>query len=232
MKSAFLWQYAFDYFPKILRKVPTTLSIVLAATILGIILGVIIAFLRLEKVPILNILCKLFVSFSRGTPILIQMFVVYYALPALFAAIGIHLYRWEKIYYLYITYGLNTGAYFSEIFRSAILSVPKSQMDAAAAVGMTKFNAYFRIIIPQSIIIAIPSVGAMIAALLQDSSLGFAFGIIDVIGQVNVVGTRSTRILEGYFDAAIIFSVLTIVIEKLFGFIESKTRYQKLVSKQ
>jgi L-cystine transport system permease protein len=160
------------------------------------------------------------------------MFIVYYVLPALLSIFGFPIVRWEKIYYLYITYGINTGAYFSEIFRSAILSVPKSQKDAALSVGMTQFNVYFRIIIPQSIIIAIPSIGFMIAGLLQDSSLAFAFGVIDVIGEVNVLGTRTTRVLEGYFDAAVIFSVLTIVIEKLFGYIESKTRYQAMVNKQ
>jgi L-cystine transport system permease protein len=152
------------------------------------------------------------------------MFIVYYALPMLLLGVGIDITRWEKLYFIFITYGLNTGAYFSEIIRASILSVPRAQKDAAAAVGLTKAQAYYRIIIPQSAVIAIPSLGTSIISLLQDTSLAFSLGIMDVIGKVRSLGALTTRVVEGYIVAALIFVVLTIVLEKCFGYLEAKTR--------
>jgi L-cystine transport system permease protein len=218
------------FLPRVISALPTTLLIVAVATISGLILGLVLAFLQLEKVPVLKQLCQVYVSFIRGTPILIQMFIVYYALPMLLLPLGIDITRWEKIYFIFISYGMNTGAYFSEIIRSAILSVPKAQKDAAAAAGLTKFQAYVRIIIPQSAVIAIPSLGTSITSLLQDTSLAFSLGILDVIGRVRALGAITSRILEGYVVAAAVFIVLTIGLEKFFGALENRTRHQALSS--
>ncbi|MDR2447213.1 MAG: amino acid ABC transporter permease [Treponema sp.] len=212
--------------PRALSALPVTLLIVFVATLSGLAVGLLLAFPRLEKVPVLSQLCQALVSFIRGTPILIQMFIVYYALPMLLLRIGINITRWDKLYFIYITYGINTGAYFSEIIRSSILSVPKSQQDAASAVGLTRTQSYVRIIIPQSVVIAIPSLGTSMTSLLQDTSLAFALGILDVIGRVRALGSITSRILEGYVAAAFIFIILTFALEKFFGYIEMKTRRQ------
>jgi L-cystine transport system permease protein len=216
------------FLPRVVSALPTTLLIVAVATLMGLILGLVLAFLQLEKVPVLKQICQVYVSFIRGTPILVQMFIVYYALPMLLSPLGINITRWDKIYFIYLTYGMNTGAYFSEIIRSAILAVPKAQKDAAAAAGLTKLQAYIRIIIPQSVVIAIPSLGTSMTSLLQDTSLAFALGILDVIGRVRALGALTSRILEGYVVAAVIFIVLTIILEKFFGYVESKTRHQAI----
>jgi L-cystine transport system permease protein len=226
MPRFFEWRNVIFFMPKALSALPVTLLIVFVATLSGLAVGLLLAFPRLEKVPVINQICQTLVSFIRGTPILIQMFIVYYALPMLLLRIGINITRWDKIYFIYITYGINTGAYFSEIIRSSILSVPKSQRDAAAAMGLTRNQAYFRIIIPQSVAIAIPSLGTSMTSLLQDTSMAFALGILDVIGRVRALGAITSRILEGYMVAAFIFIILTIALEKLFGYIETKTRPQ------
>ncbi|MDR3146696.1 MAG: amino acid ABC transporter permease [Treponema sp.] len=230
MPDFFTWKNVIYFLPRVVSALPTTLLIVLTATLSGLAVGLLLAFPRLEKVPILNRLCQVLVSFIRGTPILIQMFIVYYALPMLLLQVGINITRWDKIYFIYITYGINTGAYFSEIIRSSILSVPRAQRDAAAAAGLTRFQTYRRIIIPQSVVIAIPSLGTSMTSLLQDTSLAFALGILDVIGRVRALGAITSRILEGYVVAALIFIVLTISLEKLFGYIEAKTRHQAPVT--
>jgi L-cystine transport system permease protein len=211
-------------FPKVLTALPTTLLIVLVATIIGILFGILLAFVRLERIPGLNQVAICFVSFIRGTPILIQMFIVYFGLPPLLRNIGIDISTWDKIYFIFVTYGINTGAYFSEIFRSSILSVPKTQMDAARSVGLSRASTYKRIIIPQSIPIAIPGVGVMMTNLLQDSSLAFAFGILDVIGKARTLGQLRNRSIEGYIVSAVIFTVLAIGIEKSFALLEKRNR--------
>jgi L-cystine transport system permease protein len=230
MPSFFEWRNVIFFLPRVISALPTTLLIVLVATVSGLAVGLVLAFLRLERIPVFCQLSLVLVSFIRGTPILIQMFIVYYGLPMLLLHLGINITRWDKLYFIYITYGINTGAYFSEIIRSAILSVPKAQKDAAAAAGLTKLQSYIRIIIPQSVVIAIPSLGTSMTSLLQDTSLAFALGILDVIGRVRALGAITSRILEGYVVAAVIFIVLTIALEKGFGYIEAKSRHQAIIT--
>lgn len=222
MSAFFKWEYVIAFFPKILSALPVTLAIVAVATAIGIFLGLVIAFVRIEKVPILSQISQVFVSFVRGTPILVQLFLVYYGLPMIFTALA----NIDKIEFVFITYGLSTAAFFSEIFRSAIASVPADQKEAAASVGLTKLQTYRRVILPQAFRIALPATGTMIVGLLQETSLAFSLGIIDVIGKVRALAALTYRSLEGYFIAAIIFVVLSIVLERCFAWLTKRFQYQ------
>ncbi|MDR2795324.1 MAG: amino acid ABC transporter permease [Spirochaetaceae bacterium] len=230
MPEFFRWENALYFLPKVISALPVTLGIVLVATASGLVLGLAVALLQVERVPAARRLCRLYVSFIRGTPIIIQMFIVYYGLPLLLMKIGIDITRTDKIWFVYITYGINSGAYFSEIFRSAILAAPGSQWDAAAAFGLTRAQTYRRLILPQSVVIAIPAFGTMMTGLLQDTSLAFTLGILDVIGRVRALGALTSRILEGYVVAALVFVALSLALEKLFGFIEKRATHQAAVS--
>jgi L-cystine transport system permease protein len=212
MPEFFRWENAVYFLPKVLSALPVTLQIVFAATAAGFVLGLASALAQIERVPVARQCCRLYVSFIRGTPIIIQMFIVYYGLPFLLLKAGIDITRARKIWFIYITYGINSGAYFSEIFRSAILAVPKSQWDAARAFGLTRAQAYRRIILPQSVVIAIPAFGTAMTGLLQDTSLAFALGILDVIGRVRALGSLTSRILEGYVVAACVFVILSLTL--------------------
>jgi L-cystine transport system permease protein len=222
----FKWEYVWRYVPRVIAALPTTLLIVGVAMAAGLVIGMLITFFRVEKVPLLNQLSVVFVSFIRGTPILVQLFVVYYGLPAVMKIFGINIMRAEKILFVFLTYALNSGAFLSENFRSAIMSVSKSQWDAAASIGLNKFQVYFRVIIPQSVVVAIPAVGTFLSQLLQDTSLAFALGIVDIVGKINTMGASISHVLEGYCVAAVLFTALTFVIERTFAFIEKKMRTQ------
>uniref|UniRef100_UPI00403FA3B7 amino acid ABC transporter permease n=1 Tax=Candidatus Enterococcus willemsii TaxID=1857215 RepID=UPI00403FA3B7 len=222
MSDFFNWEYVVSFFPKIVSALPITLLIVLVASFIGMLLGLGIAFIRMEKIPILSQISRVFVSFIRGTPILVQLFLVFYGLPLLFPSFG----ELQKIEYVYITYGLNTAAFFSEIFRSAILSVPASQKEAAASIGLSKTQTYWRIILPQAVRIALPATGTMIVNLLQDTSLAFSLGVIDVIGKVRALAALTYHSLEGYFIAALIFIFLSIVFEQFFAWLGRRYQFQ------
>jgi L-cystine transport system permease protein len=226
MPVFFSWDNVIYFLPRVLSALPVTLMIVAVATLSGLVLGLLLAFPRLEHIPCLRQLCAVIVSFIRGTPILIQMFIVYYGLPMLLMRAGINITRWDKIYFIYITYGINTGAYFSEIIRSSILSVPRAQRDAAAAAGLTRVQTYYRIIIPQSVVVAIPSLGTSMTSLLQDTSLAFAVGVMDIVGKIASMSSSVGHSLEGYLVASIIFIVLSFGIERSFAVLEKKTRTQ------
>lgn len=225
MDSFFKWDAVLYFFPKVLSALPVTLLIVLVATVGGLLLGLLFALVRIEKVPVFNSLVRVIVSFLRGTPILIQMFIVYFGIPLLLKAFGVNMTNFNKMAAIYITYALNASAFFSEILRSSILSIPASQMEAAWSVGLTQRETYIRIIFPQAIKIALPSLGTQMISLLQDTSLAFSLGIIDMIGKVKSLSILVQRSLEGYIVAAIIFIVLSFVLEFVFRGLERKTQY-------
>ncbi|MDR2808626.1 MAG: amino acid ABC transporter permease [Spirochaetaceae bacterium] len=216
--------------PRILHAVPTTLLIVFVGTVTGLILGLIIAMIRIERIPVLMQISVVYVSFIRSTPIFVQMFIIFYGLPMVFMLFGINITRWNVLFFVFITYGINYSASMSEIIRSSILSVAESQWDAAYAGGMTKLQIYSRIILPQCVVTAIPSLGTSMVMLLQDSALAYMLGVIDVIGQVKILAVSTTHSLEGYFIAMILFILLSIIVEKVFGFLEKITRTQNKVT--
>lgn len=232
MGDFFNWQYVWSFIPKILTAVPVTLGIVGVATIMGMGIGICFALIRLEKIPFFSQLIVVLVSFIRGTPILIQLFLVFYGLPVVLTSITGTSVNLDKLLFVYLTYGINTSAYFSEIFRTAIIQVPQAQKEAALSIGLTKGQVYRRIVLPQAVRSALPPTGTMIVALLQDTSLAFSLGIVDIIGKVKVLASVTYHSLEGYFIAAILFIVLSLALEQLFIRIDQRlnqTQKQKLM---
>ncbi|MDR0637932.1 MAG: amino acid ABC transporter permease [Spirochaetaceae bacterium] len=216
-----------EFFPVILSALPVTLKLAGIAAFFGLLFGALMAVVRVERVPVLRQLAAFLVSFIRGTPILIQMFVTYYGLPVLLLPLGINIMRADKMLFIYITFSLNASAFFSEMIRSAILGVPRDQWDAAQAIGHTKLQNYLRIIAPQAVVIAIPSVGVMFVSLLQDTALTIVMGVWDVLGRAQALGRHSLHLMEAYVDAAIIFVVLSFAIQQIFAYIEKKTQTKR-----
>lgn len=229
MGKLFDFKLIFEYLPSILTRIHITLFIVLLATIVGLLLGTLIALIRIYKIPIINYIAIIYISFIRGTPILVQLFIVYYGLPEILIGIGIDINRWDKLYFVLITYALNTAAFMAEIIRASIMSVPISQTEASYSIGMTRWQTFHRIIAPQAIVTALPSMGTSIVGILQDSSLAFTLGVIDVMGQAQAIGTRTLHTIEGYIGAAIIFVVLSVLLEKIFSIIEKKVTFEKII---
>lgn len=223
MEKLFQWEYVIKYFPKLMAALPTTLGLVVGAAVIGTIVGFLLAFVRIERIPILRQISTILTSFLRDTPVLIQLFLVYYALPILlWQVFGINVNSWNRLIFVIIAFGLNTAGLFSEIFRGAVLSVPNSQRDAARSIGMTKRQMYQRIILPQTIRVILPPYGTVLVGLLQDTAVAFTLGIIDIMGKVKSLGALYYHTLEGYFDAALIFIVLSILIEQLFAFLDAR----------
>ncbi|EOT47736.1 MULTISPECIES: amino acid ABC transporter permease [Enterococcus] len=228
MSQFFQPELVIQYFPKILSALPITLGIVIVATAIGLILGGLIACIRVEKVPILTQLSSLFVSFIRGTPILVQLYIVYYGIPALLQIIGVDVSNWSKLIFIYITYGLNTAAFQSETIRVAILSIPEHQKEAAIACGLSQGQFYRQILFPQMLKVALPSFATTTIALLQDTSLAFTIGLIDVVGKAKAIGAVTYHTLEGYIGAAIIFIVLSFTLEQGFRILERVVQYERV----
>ena len=120
MRDIFKWEYVGYFFPRLLEALPVTLMIVIVATLIGTILGLITALIRVEKVPVLNPISAMIVSFLRGTPIYVQLFIVYFGIPVLAQLVGIAGLQVDRMAAVYAAYGLNVGAFFLEEARKAV----------------------------------------------------------------------------------------------------------------
>lgn len=226
----FKWSIVFSYLPQIIKYVPVTMEIVLSAILVGTLIGIILSAFRIYQIPILNTISKFYISFVRGTPVNIQLYMVYFGIPALlspiFAQFGYDLNRADAMLFVIITYSLNSAAFLAELIRASVLGVPKGQSEAAYSIGMTKIQAFQRIIMPQAAKIALPDFGNILINLIKNTSLAYALGVIDIMGIVSIIGTRTHRTLEGYVASAIIYFAISTVIEQIFRIIQRKTAVQ------
>lgn len=219
MENIFLWSLFVDSFPKLLSRLHITLYIVVVALLFGMLLGTYIAVVRLYKVPILAQLATAYVSFIRGIPILVLLYIVYIGLPLVVGLFGININRWDTLIFVMLTYIVNTSAFLSEIIRSAVAGVDVGQTEAAYSVGMTRWQTFRRIVAPQAMQIAMPALGNTIVSLLKDTSLAYTLGVIDLVGVIKAISANTYRSLEAYAAAAIIFFLLSSLLEQLFQWV-------------
>ena len=222
--------YMLQLIPRVAAGIPVSLSLALVAFTFGIILGFAIALIKIYKVPVLLQIACVYVSFMRGTPLLVQIFLSYYGIPMVLRYLG-GIYGWnidissiQAITFMYVSFSLNVGAYLSETIRSAILSVGKGQIEAAESIGMTAPQVMRRIVIPQAAVVAIPNLGNSFIALLKDTSLAFAASVPEIIGQAKIAAARSSKFFEAYIIAAAIYWLICIIFERLMIFGEKRLR--------
>ncbi|TNC72956.1 amino acid ABC transporter permease [Rubellimicrobium roseum] len=197
--------YMLGLVPVLLRYLPLTLGMAAAAMVLALILAVILAVVRVLRLPLLDPLVQLFVSFFRGTPLLVQLFLFYYGLPQLvpaFAAI-------TGVQAAIAGLTLHFAAYMAESLRGAILGVDRSQWEATQAIGMTQGQALRRIILPQAARIAAPSLLNSFIDMIKGTSLAFTLGVTEMMGAAQKEAAGSFRYFEAFLLVAVIYWVVT-----------------------
>lgn len=222
--------YMAESFPEILRYAPVTLMIAMVSMIFGLIIGLITALIKIYKIPVLRWFASAYVSFTRGTPLLVQMYLSYYGIPKvlnymrLAAGWEINVSGVPSIVFVYFAFSVNIGAYLSETIRSAIEAIDKGQLEAAYSVGMSSLQGMFRIVIPQAVSIALPNFGNSFISLLKDTSLAFIIAVVEIMGQAKIVGSRSLRFFEVYIDSAIIYWALCLAAERGVHMLEKRSK--------
>jgi polar amino acid transport system permease protein len=216
----------FSSIPKLLRFLPQSLFITAVSMAIGLVLGLLFALARTKKVPVLDKIIVFFVSFIRGTPLIVQLYMTSYVIPLIFKYINL---RWgtnlsiknvPDLLFVFITFGLNEAAYDSEIIRSALQSVQKGQIEAAESLGMNYFQVLLRVILPQAVVVAIPPLGNALIGLLKGTSLAFVAGVIEMTAAGRIISGSNFRFFEVYLALAIIYWALTIVIEQVIRVLE------------
>ena len=199
-------QSAWDSLPTLLAATPVTLGYALAAMLLGLPLGFLVALARLSGFAGLRGVSSLFVSFIRGTPLLVQIFVIYYGLPSL----GVTL---NPVAGGIIALTLNAAAYLSETIRAAILSIPKGQREAATSLGLTPSQTMRLVVLPQAARVALPSLSNTLIGLVKDTSLVSVITVVELLRSAQLVIARTFEPFGPYLAAALIYWAISSALE-------------------
>ena len=196
-----------------------TFAVVLGTIVLGMALAVLLFAQKQSKRRWVRAIADGYINIIRCTPSIVLLFIVYYGIPKI--ALGLFdldLNFSSKIIYVIISLSLIYSASLSEIIRSAYLALGKAQYEAALSIGLTPFQAVWRIMIPQGLVIALPNLGNSLISLFKEGSLAFTIGLIDMMGAGNLIISRNygAYSLETYLALAIIYWALTIIIEQIF----------------
>ena len=189
----------------ILQGLTLTLKLYFFTLILSLPLGVLLSLGRVSKIKTINLAIQIYTWIFRGTPLLLQLFFVYYGLPVF----GIVL---EPFYAALITFTINYAAYISEIFRGSILGVDIGQFEAAKVLGYSYWQTMFKIILPQSLVTALPALSNEAIALIKDTSLVSAIGMAEILRNSKEIVTREFTITPFIICAAIYLGLSTIII--------------------
>lgn len=213
-------QFNFDLvvnsFPLLLVGAGVTIKITALSVALGVVIGLFVGIARISRIKILRILAAIYVDFFRGTPLLVQIFLVYFALPVItgqrvdpfVAAIG--------------SCGINSGAYVAEIFRAGIQSIDKGQMEAGRSLGMTWVQTMRYIIVPQAFKRVIPPLGNEFIALLKDSSLVSVIGFEELTRRGQLIIAKTYGSLEIWLSVAVIYLAMTLTISRFVAYLERR----------
>ncbi len=218
MNSNIDFSYMLQVFPRILRAVPLTLVLATISMTFGLALGIILALIRFFKLKYLYLFSKIYVSFFRGTPLLAQLFLLYYGVPQIIPQFA----KMTAYSAAIIGLSLHSSAYMAEIIRGAINSIDKGQMEASLSVGMTRMQAMRRVILPQAVRVAIPSLGNSYISLLKESSLAFTLGVAEMLAQAKMSAAASYRFFESYLATLLVFWMITLCINFLQNKLETR----------
>ncbi|MCC5802919.1 cysteine ABC transporter permease [Bacillus sp. DSM 27956] len=192
-----------------------SIPLTLISFALGMILAVLTALARLSNISILRGIARFYVSAIRGTPLLVQLFIIFYGLPTL----GI---KFDPFPSAIIAFTLNKGAYSSEIVRAAIQSIPKGQWEAGYSIGMTYSQALKRIILPQATRVSIPPLSNSFISLVKDTSLASLILVTEMFRKAQEIAATNYEFLLMYMEAALLYWIICFILSIIQGRIENR----------
>ncbi|MCI6591892.1 MAG: amino acid ABC transporter permease [Treponema sp.] len=210
------------------KAVPVTLEITIVSLLLAIIPALFIALARIYHVKVIEQLCSIFVSFIRGTPIVLQILIVYSIMPSLLnsfvkrAGWSINVFEMNPVIYAFVVFGINSSASLSEVFRSAISSVNRGQLEAALSIGETHFQAFRRVVLPQAAVSALPNLCSTTVILIKNTSLAFMMTVREITGIAKIEAAYGYNYVESYIDIFIIYIAVCLLVELIFKKIERR----------
>ena len=219
--------FALQHIPRLLKAAKLTIELTLLSLFFGIFVGVFFAILRTSKSKILFFISYYYSYVLRGTPLLVQIFIIYFGLAQL---------EWIRESFLWVflkepyscailAFTLNTGAYSSEIFRSAFETINKGIVEAAEGLGLNKINTFFKIKLPIAIRQSLPAYGNEMILMLKGTSLASTVTLLDLTGVAKHIISTTFRPVEVFIVAGSIYLLMTFVIHNLIKYLEKRYNY-------
>ena len=215
----------------VLEAVPRTFALAAVILILGILLGAVLAFVKMKPIPIVTPLVRLFISYMRGVPLIVHLFVMMYSLPnagvSLLSVFGVTMsaHEFPSLVIVILTYSLLESAVESENIRGAFQSIDPKQIEAGQSIGMTRSQNLRRIIIPQALNVAIPLFLNAFLKNIKGLSLAFTVGVVDILAQARYAAALSYRYLESYVAAALVYWLICGILQVIFNRVELKLQF-------
>ncbi|MFD0673118.1 amino acid ABC transporter permease [Cohnella sp. GCM10027633] len=221
---SFIW----TAFVELLKALPTTLYVTAVSVGCGFVIGAIVAFARIYRIPVLRQIGATYVTIIRGTPMLTHLLIIYVGLSMILDSLS-EQYGWSfnstiipMIGFAYISFSITAGAYLSEVIRAGMLAVSRGQLEAAYAVGMTTPQALRRIVFPQAFAAALPNLSNSLIGMLHGSSLAFYVSVVDINAKAQIVASTNWKFSEAFLAAALIYWGLTVLIERVTAALEKR----------
>ena len=220
-------EFMIEAFKASLSGIPVTLGITVVSLMISMPLALMMAIKKINSKGPLSFLINTYVSIVRSTPMVLQILLLYSLLPSFLnffikqvLKIDFNIFKIPAIYYAYAVFSLNTTAILSEVFRSALLTVDKGQLEAGLSVGLGKFLTYIRIIIPQALVVALPNICNVTVGLLKSSSLAFFMTVQDITAIAKLKAAYAYNYIEAYSIIFILYIILCTVVQLIFKYIE------------
>ncbi|ABS05614.1 amino acid ABC transporter permease [Kineococcus radiotolerans] len=199
-----------------------TIPLTIASFAIGMVIALVVALMRLSSVLVLQGIARFYVSVIRGTPLLVQLFLIYYALPEFGAT-------WDPFPSAVVAFSLNVGGYASEVVRAAILSVPRGQTEAALTIGMNYPTTMRRIVLPQAARVAVPPLSNTLISLVKDTSLASSIQVVELLRKASEIAAPTYEFFALYSLAAVYYWIVCLVLS--FGQTRVETRLNRHVAR-
>lgn len=209
------WELMFRYLPLYLKGAVVTVELTAASLLLGLAGGLLLVAFRLGRVKILQAVASIYISVIRGTPLLLQIMLIFYALPFL----GVNL---PPMPSGILALSINLAAYMAETLRGGIQAVPELQIGAAYLDGCTRLQCLRYIILPQAFYIILPQLGNMSVSMIKDTAMVSVITITELLRTAQIVYTVNFKPVEAYLTAAVLYYILSETVSKIFRVIEKK----------
>lgn len=214
--------YILEVLPQLIPYLLVTIEMVIGTVFFGSLFGLLLAAAKIRKRKVGAALANLYIYITRCVPSIVLLFIVYYGLPEFLLWFGININDASKGFFVITTFSILFSANMAEGFRSAYEAIDKGQREAAVSIGLTEFQAFRRIVLPQCIRVVIPNFTNSLISLMKEGSLAYTIGLIDIMGkgQLIIGQNQGSYSLEVYLSLFLLYWVLTILVEKGFGVLE------------
>ena len=212
------WEFTVSALRTMLNALPTTLWLAAISFVLALILAIVIAMIDYFKIPVVRQIFAVYVSFFRGTPLIPQLFLLYFGIPTFVPEL-----RDVSAFHVCIVgLTLNAAAYMKVVVRGALLSVPDGQKEAALAHGMTSMQAMVHIILPQATRVAVPSLFNNLVDIVKGTSMAFTIGVIEITAAANLRASVTFNYFEAYMILMLMYWVIILILERIEALIEKR----------